>query len=148
MAIPRARQDDSSGGLADAKLLVVSLALFGYAAYLFIDPEIRPLPLPSASKPSKSFSRMKRFEAALDLGNKLLASGNLKPAEEGHVHLLLAQVLEGAQKDHHIDLRSNHNLHHRADPACGWQGGEKETADLYRRARREPGGDRSSRSRP
>jgi tetratricopeptide (TPR) repeat protein len=119
------------GKLWQMPLLVVSLGLFGYAAWLFIDPKFGPT-ISQRIAAIETLLKLKRFEAALDVGNKLLATDKLKPAEEAHVHSLLARVLEEAQKENRISLPSNHQrIIEQTKMALAE--GEKETADLYRR---------------
>ena len=88
-------------------LLLFSLALFGYAAYLFIDPK----PGPSVDERIESarvYLRQDRGEAAIEVLNKLLKTEKLAKDKQGTVHLLLAKSLEAGQAEKHIDLPENH----------------------------------------
>ncbi|MDB5301575.1 MAG: tetratricopeptide repeat protein, partial [Phycisphaerales bacterium] len=88
-------------------LLLVSLALFGYAAYLFIDPK-PGLTLSQRIDIAEDHFHHDRFEAAIEQCNKLLASDKLKAEDEGRIHLLLARTLEAAQKSRHISIAGNY----------------------------------------
>src|SRR5688572_1632817 len=82
-------------------LLLVSLALFGYAAYLFIDPK------PGLTTDQKiDFATVylshERPDASIEHLNKLLATEKLEPPHRARVHMLLAQSLEQAQKQKRI----------------------------------------------
>lgn len=112
-------------------MLVVSLGLFGYAAYLFIDPKFGAT-IAERIEVAEALVKNSRFDAALDVCNALLATGKLTPPQEAHVHLLLAQILEGAQKQRHIHLASNFKrIIEQTRLAIA--GGEKGTSDVYRR---------------
>ncbi|MDB5334048.1 MAG: hypothetical protein JWP03_5199 [Phycisphaerales bacterium] len=88
-------------------LLLVSLGLFGYAAYLFIDPK-PGLTIAQRIDSAEAHLHQDRFEAAIEQCNKLLASDKLKAEDEGRIHLLLAKALEAGQKAHHISINSNY----------------------------------------
>ncbi|HSZ56496.1 MAG TPA: tetratricopeptide repeat protein [Tepidisphaeraceae bacterium] len=88
-------------------LLLISVGLFGAAAYFFIHPGQR-LTIERKIDIARLYLNYNRPEAALDQLNKLLTTERLTPANEGRVHLMLAEALEQAQTQHHISLRSNH----------------------------------------
>ena len=100
-------------------------------------------PSPSRVQVAEALLKANRFEAALDEGNKLLVSGKLKPAEEAHVHLLLAQTLEAAPERTTHQPCLQPSAHHRANPAGA---GRRRTGidGPLPPAGREPAGDRSS----
>ena len=87
-------------------LLAVSLGLFGFATYLFIDPK-PGLSIDQKIDVARLYLRNDRPEAALDQLNKIITTEQLDKAREGGVHLLLAQAIDDAQKQKHIDLPSN-----------------------------------------
>jgi tetratricopeptide (TPR) repeat protein len=87
-------------------LLLVSLGLFAYAAYLFIDP--RPgLSIDQKIDLGRLYLRNERADAALDQLNKILATEKLDRSHEADVHLLLGQAIDAAQRERHIDLPAN-----------------------------------------
>src|SRR5689334_1470951 len=88
-------------------LLLVSLFLFGYAAFLFIDPK-PGLTISQRIDVADSFLRHDRPEAAIEQLNRILSSDKLARENEARVHLLLAEALEQGQKLHHVSLRSNY----------------------------------------
>ena len=70
-------------------LLLLSLALFGYAAYVFIDPQ------PGMSADDKIdigriLLEQDRPEAAREHLNKVFANQKLTVAQQGRLHILLA----------------------------------------------------------
>ncbi|MGE5611589.1 MAG: tetratricopeptide repeat protein, partial [Bacillota bacterium] len=88
-------------------LLLLSLALFGYAAYLFIDPQAGP----SAAQQieiARVLLKQDRAEAAIKHLNTLLEKGNLKPEVEGGIRVVLGEALEQAQKQKGLNLAVNH----------------------------------------
>src|ERR1700712_113623 len=88
-------------------LLLVSLGLFGYSAYLFIDPK-PGLSIGQRIQIAENHLKYNRPEAAIEQCNKLLAADKLPPANEGHLHLLLAEALDAGQKQHRINIAANH----------------------------------------
>ena len=112
-------------------LLLVSLALFGYAAYLFIDPK----PGPSVNQridTAEAFVRHGRPDASIDQLNRLLHSEKLTREDEARVHLLLAESIEAAQKQAKTDLDVNHERIIEQTRIALAQG-VKPAADIYRR---------------
>src|SRR6201999_1924646 len=98
-----ARQSEFNSAVADPAarasqlwqlpLLLVSLGLFAYAAYLFIDP--RPgLSIDQKIDIGRLYLKNERAEAALDQLNKILATEKLDRTHEAQVHLLLGQAME------------------------------------------------------
>jgi tetratricopeptide (TPR) repeat protein len=88
-------------------LLLFSLALFGYAAYLFIDPKPGPS-VDERIEAARIYLRQDRGEAAIEVLNKLLKTEQLVKEKQGAIHLLLARSLEAAQREKRIDLVANH----------------------------------------
>ena len=112
-------------------LLLVSLGLFGYAAYLFIDPKPGLSPAQRINIAETHFKNT-RYEAAIEQCNRVLASAKLKPQDSARLHLLLAQSMEAAQKERHINLPPNHErIVEQTQLALNE--GAVGTSDLYRR---------------
>jgi tetratricopeptide (TPR) repeat protein len=93
--------------LWQAPLLLLSLGLFGYAAYLFIDPKPGPT-IADQINGAKNFVKVGRGEAAIEQLNKLLDSGKLDRDQESQVHLALAAALDNAQQEEHLNIAANH----------------------------------------
>lgn len=88
-------------------LFVISILLFGYAAYRFIDP--RPaMTLAEKVDVARILVQEHRPEAAIDYLNKLLVTDGLEPAMQADVHLMLAESLEEGQQQKRISLATNH----------------------------------------
>lgn len=88
-------------------LLLFSLALFGYAGYLFVDPK------PAATvdqqlSAARALLRQDRGEATIEVLNKLTKVATLTPPQQGDVHLMLARALEVGQREKKVDLVTNH----------------------------------------
>jgi len=88
-------------------LLLVSLGLFGYAAYLFIDPKAGPS-IDQKIQWAQAYLKQDRPEAAIEYLNQLLETEKLDREHEARVHLLLAEALEQGQKQKKIDIPANH----------------------------------------
>src|SRR5437879_535769 len=87
-------------------LLLVSLGLFTYAAYLFIDP--RPgLSIDQKIDVAQLYLKNERPEAAINQLNKIITTEKLDREHEATVHLLLATAIDAAQQQKHIDLPAN-----------------------------------------
>ena len=112
-------------------LLLLSLGLFAYAAYLFIDPK-PGLSVEQRIDGARGFLRAGRPDAAVDQLNKLLASEKLALPNEARVRLLLAESLEAAQKQLNIDLDVNHERIVEQTRVALSQGIKSE-AEIYRR---------------
>ena len=96
MASDRAPSPVSSRSLRPGQawqlpLLLFSLALFGYAAYLFIDPKPGPT-VEQRIESAREYLRQDRGEAAIEVLNKLLKNEKLEKPEQGEVRLLLARA--------------------------------------------------------
>jgi tetratricopeptide (TPR) repeat protein len=88
------------GRLADLwqfPLLLLSVGLFAYAAYLFIDPHAGPT-LEQRISLSRDYVRQERPEAALALLNQILGASNLTLDQQARVHILIAEALDVGQK--------------------------------------------------
>ena len=112
-------------------LLVISLGLFGTAAYLFINPGAG-LTIDQKIEVARLYLKYDRPEAALDQLNRLLTTEKLTPQNEGRIHLLLAESLENAQKLHHVSVATNHQRIIE-QTRLAMAGGVKPDADAYRR---------------
>lgn len=112
-------------------LLLLSLGLFGTAAYLFINPG-GGLTIDQKIQVARQYLTYGRPEAALDHLNKLLTTEKLSAPNEGRIHMLLAEGLEQAQLQHHLSLVSNHErIIEQTKLALGE--GIKPDSDIYRR---------------
>jgi tetratricopeptide (TPR) repeat protein len=88
-------------------LFLLSIGLFAYAAYLFIDPK-PGLTIEQKIDLARTYLTYERPEAAVDQLNKLLQGEKLTLENEAKIHLLLAESIEAAQKLKHLDLPANH----------------------------------------
>jgi tetratricopeptide (TPR) repeat protein len=88
-------------------LLLISVGLFAFAAYLFIDP--RPgLSIDQKVEIARKFLDQERPEASLAQLNKIVATEKLDKDHEGKVHLMLAESLELGQRQLKISIPANH----------------------------------------
>jgi len=88
-------------------LLLFSIFLFGYGAYLFIDPK----PGPTAAQKIESIRKLldqDRGEAALDRINGMLSTDKLTKVQEGAVRMLRGEAFELLQKQKHVSIPSNY----------------------------------------
>jgi tetratricopeptide (TPR) repeat protein len=108
-----------------------SLGLFGYAAYLFIDPKTGPT-VAEKIVDARNFVKVGRAEAGIEHLNKLLDSGKLDREQESQVHLALAAALDAAQKENRISIAANH-LRIIEQIRIGLAQGAKPDADVYKR---------------
>lgn len=88
-------------------LLLLSLALFGYAAYLFIDPQ-PGLTVEERINSVKTFLAQERPEAANQLVVRILSSEKLSAEHQGVLHLLNAESIDMAQKQKRITVPANY----------------------------------------
>lgn len=88
-------------------LLVLSLGLFAYAAYLFIDPK-PGLTIDDKLTFARKFIDAERPDAAIQFLNQLLATHKLQQDKQGQIHLMLAESLEMGQKQSKTSLEVNH----------------------------------------
>jgi tetratricopeptide (TPR) repeat protein len=102
----------ASGGwrnLWQFPLLFISLGLFGYAAYLLIDPKAGPT-IDDRIAAAQNLLKQERPDAAIDSLNKLLNSSKLDKPHEGKIHLILSEAIAAAenQKDSKIRIPRKH----------------------------------------
>lgn len=97
------------GNLWQWPLFLFSIVLFGYAAYLFIDPQRGPT-LAERIDHAHGLLRQERPEAALEQLNELLdgEGGELSALQEGAVRMMLGEALAVGQKQKKLDIASNH----------------------------------------
>ena len=112
-------------------LLVVSVAMFGVAAWLFIDPK-PGLSIDQKIEVARTLIGQVRPEAAIEQLNRLLAKEKLERVREAEIHLLLAEALEQGQKQKKINVPENHRrIIEQTELAI--QMGAKPTAVMYQR---------------
>ncbi len=87
-------------------LLLLSFSLFGYAAYLFIDPQ-PGMTVDQKLDIARKYLDNERPKAALELLNKVLTGDKLDNEGQGRVHIMLAESLEMAQKEQKISVAAN-----------------------------------------
>src|SRR5215208_4241665 len=112
-------------------LFLLSLGLFGYAAYLFIDPK-PGLTIDQKIELARTYLTYDRPEASIDQLNKLLGGERLTLENESKVHLLLAESIEKAQQLKKLDLPANHERIIEQSRIALNQGVKPE-AEIYRR---------------
>src|SRR4051794_40947705 len=93
----RAGGNSRLGQLWQLPLLLFSIALFLYAAYLFIDPKPGPT-LDQKIAVARTYLDQDRPEAALEQLNRILFTDKVEGPKEAEIHLMLAEALEDAQK--------------------------------------------------
>jgi tetratricopeptide (TPR) repeat protein len=102
----------SAARLWQVPLLLFSLALFGYAAYLFIDPK-PGLSIDQKVKLARTYLIEERPDAAIEQLNKLLGHEKLDRLHEGQIHMMLAEAISVAeiQKDKKVRIpRKNEQI--------------------------------------
>jgi tetratricopeptide (TPR) repeat protein len=135
MASRRTKGEHASKGrlgqLWQVPLLVLSLGLFGYAAYLFIDPK-PGLSIPQRIDRADVLLQHERPDAAREILTKLLTSEKLVRENEAKVHLLMSRAIYAEQREKKLDLAANHQqILAQAKSAVAL--GAKPDADDYRR---------------
>ena len=105
----RPRGKRRAGKLWQLPLLLVSFGLFGYAAYLFIDPK-PGLTIDQKIKVARNYLVQERPAAAIEQLNKLLNTEKLDKPHEGQIHLMLAEGIAVAenQKDKKVRIPRKH----------------------------------------
>src|SRR5205085_3942532 len=111
MASPRARLAQPStlaqlGQLWQVPLLLLSVALFGYAAYLFIDPK-PGLSIEQKIQVARDFLGQERPKAALAQLRNLLETEKLETPQQATIHLLTAEGLDMGQKQLPVKIGIN-----------------------------------------
>ena len=112
-------------------LLLVSLGLFGYAGWRFIDPQ-PGLTIDQKIGAAREFLAHGRPTAAIGQLNQILSTEKLVRENEAKVHLLLAESIEAAQKQQKLDLPPNHERIIEQSRLALSQG-VKPGAEIYRR---------------
>jgi tetratricopeptide (TPR) repeat protein len=110
MASQRSSSYRSHGGISELwqlPLFLLSVGLFAYAAYLFIDPHGGPT-IDQKIDVARQLLKDERPEAAVNQLNSILTAEKLDHDHEGLVHLLLAQAVDDLQKLKHVDLKTYH----------------------------------------
>ena len=87
-------------------LLLVSLLLFTYAVYLFIDPKAPPT-IGQKLDVARRLIRNDRHESAIEHLNYLLKNERLEPKFEGALRMLLGEALDMAQRQKRIRVPAN-----------------------------------------
>ena len=97
------------GRLWQFPLLIVSLGLFGYAAYRFIDPNPGPT-IDERLATTDALLANDRAEAATEVLRGLLAEApaKLQPQQSALVHLYLARAIEQVQRGRKLDVADNY----------------------------------------
>jgi tetratricopeptide (TPR) repeat protein len=106
-AMASRRADPKLGQLWQLPLLLLSFALFGYAAWLLIDPQ----PGPSFEERMagvRNLLRLERPHAAIEALNRILASGKLDDAQQAQAHLSLAEAVHLGQSRQKYSITANH----------------------------------------
>lgn len=125
------RNRTSVSQLWQLPLLVISLGLFSYAAYLFIDP--RPgLTIDQKIDAGRILLDYDRPEAAMEHLNRVLANEKVETPQEGRIRILLAAALDDAQSQRRISIPANHQRIIE-QTRLALQMGVKPTADIHRR---------------
>lgn len=112
-------------------LLLLSLGLFGYAAYLFINPKPRLTVAQRIDRDEALLHNDRPDTARADL-LQILAPGKLTPENEARARLLLARVIDAEQRQKNLSTASNYGQiiqHTKAAVSLG----AKPDADDYRR---------------
>ncbi|MGB7156748.1 MAG: tetratricopeptide repeat protein [Tepidisphaeraceae bacterium] len=117
--------------LWQAPLLLISLGLFGYAAYLFVDPQ-PGLTIDQKIDVARVYLKNERPEAAIEQLNRLLTTEKLPRENEATIHLMLAEGIEAAQRQKRINIPANHaRIIEQTQIALAQ--GLKPTAEMHRR---------------
>lgn len=119
------------GQLWQVPVLLIALALFAAAAYLFVNPS-SGISIEQKIDVARAYLKYGRPEAALDQLNRLISTEKLSPESEAKIHLLLAQSLDDAQKQHHISVATNFQAIIE-QTRLALAGGTKADPDIYKR---------------
>ncbi len=106
-AIVSGRATSRLAQLWQLPLLLFSLGLFGYAAYLLIDPQ----PGPSIAQQldvARRYVKQERADAAIALLSELLENPKLSTHQAGAARLLLGEALELGQRHLKLNIPENH----------------------------------------
>ncbi|HVT89463.1 MAG TPA: tetratricopeptide repeat protein [Tepidisphaeraceae bacterium] len=88
-------------------LLLVSMVLFGIAAFLFIDPKPGPT-IDQKIEVAQRLLKQEQPDAALDQLNRILTSDKLDAPHEGNVRLMIARALEMGQQQLKLTIPANY----------------------------------------
>jgi tetratricopeptide (TPR) repeat protein len=88
-------------------LFLISLGLFAYAAYLFIDPHAGPT-IDAKIDVARKLLKDERPEAAVNQLNNILTAQKMDHPHEAVVHALMAQAVDDLQKFKHINIKTYH----------------------------------------
>lgn len=101
------RSDPQLSQLWQLPLLLLSFALFGYAAWLLIDPQPGPT-VEEQIAMGRQLIKADRPHAAVEHLNQLLSNRALEPEQVGKVHLLLAEAVWLGQSKLKFSIAANH----------------------------------------
>jgi tetratricopeptide (TPR) repeat protein len=114
-------------------LLLVSLSLFGVAAYLFISPHSNKITIDDKIAVARAYLAHERPDAAIEQLNRTLQTEeNILPAKEAVIHLMLGEALESAQEALKLSIPENHQRIIQ-QTRMGLLGGAPDTAAVERR---------------
>src|SRR5258706_13364310 len=88
---PASRPQRRISQLWQVPLLLLSIGLFGYAAYLFVDPQ-PGLTIEQKLNIARNFLAQERPDAAIEHLSKLLNTEELDAPHEGQAHSILAEA--------------------------------------------------------
>lgn len=112
-------------------LLLLSLAMFVWAAWLFIDPK-PGLTIDQKINVARQYLEHERPDAAIQQLNRLLQADKLDHPHEAQVHLMLAESLQLGQKLLKVSIPANyHRIIEQTQLAMGL--GAKPTEAIYQR---------------
>src|SRR5687767_1951458 len=102
------RSSRSLSQLWQLPLLLFSVFLFGYAAYLFIDPKPGPT-VGQKIETARKYLKQDRPRAGMEILHELLqGKSKLEPLQEGGARVLMAEAIELWQKQKKLSIASNH----------------------------------------
>src|SRR5882757_4127960 len=99
----RLRSNSGIAQLWQLPLLIVSLGLFGYAAWLFIDPQPGPT-IEEQVTAARNLLTQERPDAAVPILNRLLNTQKLTPPQQGIIHLMLSESIDQRQKQLRVSI--------------------------------------------
>lgn len=102
-----ARRGEALSQLWQFPLLIVSVGLFCFAAYLFVHPSLKQSTDDKIAVATK-YLKQERPDAALAQLNQVLSSEKLDADREGKLHLMLAQALDMGQRQLKISIPANY----------------------------------------
>ena len=131
---PLASPPGRLGQLWQLPLFLLSIGLFAYAAYLFIDPK-PGLSIDQKVNVARTYLNQERPDAAIEHLNRLLNTEKLDKPHEGQIHLMLAEAISVAesQKDTQDPRPAEARADHRADRAWRWPTTSSPSYEIHRR---------------